>query len=128
MGKFDSHVDKGILVGYSSTRKAYKFFNLRLNKVVERINVTVDEIGGHKIKEEEKESVEQVYEEEAKDEEVTEGEYEEDQIEVEEKEQKVPPKTPSKQIQRIIPQIRLSGTKMQELRLEEEFIHQNNCT
>jgi transposase InsO family protein len=24
MGKFDSHVDKGILVGYSSTRKEYK--------------------------------------------------------------------------------------------------------
>jgi hypothetical protein len=24
MGKFDSHVDKGILVGYSSIRKAYK--------------------------------------------------------------------------------------------------------
>jgi hypothetical protein len=46
MGKFDSHVDKGILVGYSSTRKAYKCYNLRLNKVVESINVTVDETGG----------------------------------------------------------------------------------
>ena len=44
MGKFDSHVDKGILVGYSSTRKAYKCYNLRLNKVVESINVTIDEI------------------------------------------------------------------------------------
>jgi hypothetical protein len=40
--------------------------------------------------------VEQVYEEEAKDEEATEGEDEEDQIEVEEKEQQVPPKTPRK--------------------------------
>jgi hypothetical protein len=29
---------------------------------------------------------------------------------------------------RIIHQIRLSGIKMQELKLEEEFIHQNNCT
>jgi transposase InsO family protein len=45
MGKFDSHVDKGILVGYSSTRKAYKCYNLRLNKVVESINVTIDETG-----------------------------------------------------------------------------------
>ena len=45
MGKFDSRVDKGILVGYSSTRKAYKFYNLRLNKVVESINVTIDETG-----------------------------------------------------------------------------------
>jgi hypothetical protein len=45
MGKFDSRVDKGILVGYSSTRKAYKCYNLRLNKVVESINVTIDETG-----------------------------------------------------------------------------------
>jgi hypothetical protein len=39
--------------------------------------------------------VETVYEEEEKDEEATKGEYEKYQIEVEEKEQKVPPKTPS---------------------------------
>ena len=43
MGKFDSRADKGILVGYSSTRKAYKCYNLILNKVVERINVKFDE-------------------------------------------------------------------------------------
>jgi hypothetical protein len=43
MRKFDSRVDKGILVGYSSTRKAYKCYNLRLNKVLESINVTIDE-------------------------------------------------------------------------------------
>jgi transposase InsO family protein len=43
MGKFDSRVDKVILVGYSSTRKAYKYYNLILNKVVESINITIDE-------------------------------------------------------------------------------------
>jgi hypothetical protein len=43
MGKFDSCVDKGIHVGYSRTRKAYKCYNLRLNKVVEIMNVTIDE-------------------------------------------------------------------------------------
>jgi hypothetical protein len=75
MGTFDSCVDKGILVGYSSTRKAYKCFNLRINKVVESINVTVNETGGRKIKEEENESVEHVHKEETKD--------EEDKIEVE---------------------------------------------
>jgi hypothetical protein len=42
MGKFDSRMDKGILVGYSSTRKAYKCYNLRLNKIVESINVMID--------------------------------------------------------------------------------------
>jgi hypothetical protein len=58
MGKFDSHVDKGILVGYSSTRKAYKCYNLRLNKVVEIINVTIDEIGILESKKEENKSME----------------------------------------------------------------------
>jgi hypothetical protein len=46
MGKFDSRVDKGILVGYSSTRKSYKCYNIRLTKVVESINVTVDDTCG----------------------------------------------------------------------------------
>jgi hypothetical protein len=41
MGKFDSCVDKGILVGYSSIRKAYKCYNLRLNKAMESINITI---------------------------------------------------------------------------------------
>jgi hypothetical protein len=45
MGKFDSRVDKGVLVGYSSTRKAYKCYNLILNKVVESVDVTIDEMG-----------------------------------------------------------------------------------
>jgi hypothetical protein len=58
MGKFDSCVDKGLLVGYSSTRKAYKCYNLRLNKVVESINVTIDETGRQELKEEENESME----------------------------------------------------------------------
>jgi hypothetical protein len=34
IGKFDSRVDKGILVGYSRKRKAYKCFNLRLKRIV----------------------------------------------------------------------------------------------
>jgi hypothetical protein len=70
---------KGMLVGYSSTRKSYTCYNISLNKVVESINVTVDETGGQKLKEEENESVEHVYEEEAKDEETIEGEDEEGQ-------------------------------------------------
>ena len=78
-----SRVDKGVLIGYSSTRKAYKCYNLSLNKVVESINVMVDEIGGQKLKEEEKELVEQVYEVEVKDEEVAEGEDEEENLEEE---------------------------------------------
>jgi hypothetical protein len=64
MGKFDSRVDKGILVGYSSTRKEYKCYNLRLNKVVENINVTIDETGRPESKEEENKSMKQLFEEE----------------------------------------------------------------
>jgi hypothetical protein len=46
IGKFDSQVDKGILGGYSRKRKAYKCFNLRLIRIVERINVMIDETDG----------------------------------------------------------------------------------
>jgi hypothetical protein len=47
--------------------------------VVESINITIDETGRQKLKEEENESIEQLYEEETKDE--KEGEDEEDPIE-----------------------------------------------
>jgi hypothetical protein len=78
MGKFDSRVDKGILVGYSSTRKEYKCYNLRLNKVVESINITSDETGKLESKEEENKSMEQLFEEEYEKEVEEEDEYEED--------------------------------------------------
>ena len=67
MGKFDSRVEKGVLVGYSSTRKAYKCYNRRLNKVVESINVIIDETRRPKSKEE-NESMKQPLEEEVEDE------------------------------------------------------------
>jgi hypothetical protein len=56
-------VEKGVLVGYSSTRKTYKCYNLRLRKVVESINVKFYEIGRPKSKEE-NESMKQPLEEE----------------------------------------------------------------
>jgi hypothetical protein len=94
MGKFYSRVDKGVLVGYSSTRKEYMCSNMRLNKVVESINVTIDETCREELKEEENESMEQLYKEETKDE--KEGEDEEGLKEEKEKFQQVPPKTPSR--------------------------------
>jgi hypothetical protein len=83
MGKFDSCVDKGVLVGYSSTRKAYKCYNLRLNKVVKRINVTIDETDRPESKEEENKSMEQIFEEEDEKEVEEEDEDEENPIEAE---------------------------------------------
>jgi hypothetical protein len=98
MGKFDSRVDKGILVGYSSTRKAYKCYNIRLNKVVESINITIDETGRPESKEKENKSMEQLFKEEAEDE--VEEEDEENQTETKEKFQQVSPKTPRKRVQK----------------------------
>jgi hypothetical protein len=66
--KFDSRVEKGVPVGYSSKKKSYKCYNLILKKVVESINRTIDETGRPESKEEENESMEQPFEEEAKDE------------------------------------------------------------
>ena len=36
-------MDEGIFVGYSWKGKAYRCYNLRLNKIVESINVKFDE-------------------------------------------------------------------------------------
>jgi hypothetical protein len=113
MGKFDSRVDKGILVGYSSTWKAYKCYNLRLNKVVESINVTIDETSIPESKKEENKSMEQLFEEEEQkeEEEEDEDEDEENLIEVEEKVQQVSPKTPRKQVQKNHPSDQIIGNK-----------------
>jgi hypothetical protein len=104
MGKFDSRVDKGILVGYSSTKKAYKCYNLRLNEVVESINVTIDETGKPESKEEENKSMKQLFKEEEE-----EDEDEENPTEVEEQVQQVSPKTPSKRVQKNHPSDQIIG-------------------
>jgi hypothetical protein len=100
MGKLESHVDKGILVSYSSTKKAYKCYNLRLNKVVESINVTIDETCRPESKKEENKSMEQLFEEKDEKEEEEEDEDEENWTEIEEQVQQVSPKTPSKRVQK----------------------------
>ena len=43
MGKFDSQCDEGIFLGYSSTCKAYQVYNKRTMKVMETVNVVIDE-------------------------------------------------------------------------------------
>lgn len=43
LGKFDTRVDEGILLGYSTKRKVYICYNKRLRRVVESKNVKVDE-------------------------------------------------------------------------------------
>ena len=43
MGKFDSRSDEGIFLGYSSTSKAYRVYNKRTKKVMDTINVVINE-------------------------------------------------------------------------------------
>ena len=43
IGKLEPRADEGILLGYSPHSKAYKCYNKRLGKIVESIDVVVDE-------------------------------------------------------------------------------------
>ena len=43
IGKFEPRADEGILLGYSPHSKAYKCYNKMLGKIVESIDVVVDE-------------------------------------------------------------------------------------
>ena len=55
VGKFDSRSDEIIFLGYSSTSKAYQVYNKRTKRVMETINVVIDEVsdfGSEKISEE----------------------------------------------------------------------------
>ena len=45
LGKFEPRADEGILLGYSPHNKPYKCYNKRLGKIVENIDVVVDEEG-----------------------------------------------------------------------------------
>jgi hypothetical protein len=67
IGKFDSRVDKGIFVWYSSKSKAYTCLNMRLNRIVENINVHIDDTSVRNPKEENKDSKEQEGEEDLKE-------------------------------------------------------------
>ena len=43
VGKFDSRSEEGIFLGYSSTSKAYQVYNKKIMKVMETVNVVIDE-------------------------------------------------------------------------------------
>ena len=43
LGKFEPIADEGILLGYSSRSRAYKCYNKRLRKIVECIDVVINE-------------------------------------------------------------------------------------
>ena len=43
LGKYDARVDEGIFLGYASKSKGYRCYNKRLHKIVERIDVGLNE-------------------------------------------------------------------------------------
>ena len=43
VGKFDSQSNEGIFLGYCSTSKAYRVYNKRIMKLMETVNVVIDE-------------------------------------------------------------------------------------
>lgn len=43
IGKFDAKRDEGIFLGYSTKRKAYKYYKNQTKKIIESVNVRVDE-------------------------------------------------------------------------------------
>ena len=45
LGKFDSRSDEGIFLGYSTTSRAYRVYNVRTKTMMESINVVVDDLG-----------------------------------------------------------------------------------
>jgi hypothetical protein len=90
---------------------------------VERINVTIDETDRLESKEEKNESMEQPFEEEAKDEKEVEEEDEENPTKKKRNFRKCLERHLAGEYRRIILQIRLLETKMQDLRLEEESVH-----
>jgi hypothetical protein len=51
--KFDARYDEGIFLGYASTKKSYKCYNLRLHKIVESADVKVDDLKTIRIKHQE---------------------------------------------------------------------------
>ena len=50
MEKFDSRSDEGIFLGYSFTSKAYRVYNKRTMKVMETVNVVIDEFSDSSFK------------------------------------------------------------------------------
>jgi hypothetical protein len=53
LGKFDARSDEGIFLGYASTKKEYRCYNIRLHNIVESADVKVDDLKTIRIKNQE---------------------------------------------------------------------------
>ena len=67
LGKFYSRTDEGIFLGYSSTKREYKCYNVSFNKIIESENVTIDDTKPRRIQIQESVDVEETDDEEIYD-------------------------------------------------------------
>jgi hypothetical protein len=81
LGKIDSRSDEGIFIGYTSNKKAYIFYNLRLHKIMESENVKVDDLTSRRIKSQENSQVDEIIRDDGDEEETEEIQEEESQSE-----------------------------------------------
>ena len=65
LGKFDSRTNEGIFLRCSSTKKAYRCYNKRLHKIIESVDVEVDDIQPRK--EKIRDSIENTFDDKIKD-------------------------------------------------------------
>jgi frataxin-like iron-binding protein CyaY len=103
LGKFDSSVE-GILLGYSSRSKGYKCYNKRLHKIIERVDVKVDERPLHPVRhhhhnDQYDESINNELQDDGMDE-----KHDQEDSEEEERMETSHPKTPSRYVQKHHPE------------------------
>eukprot|EP00253_Pinus_taeda_P011317 PITA_11317 len=110
LSKLEPRVDEGILLGYSPYNKAYKFYNKRLGRIVDNIDVVVDEKGyiPRQVNHEDIEEDEDYPQNQTNGEEET---YEEETHEEPEEQIRVEEKTPSRYVQKNHPESQILGQK-----------------
>ncbi len=106
LGKLEPRADEGILLGYSPHNKAYKCYNKRLGKIVDSIDVVVDEKGyiPRHVSHEDIEENEDYPKKQNDEEEEEPQEEPEEKIRIEEK-------TPSRYVQKNHPESQILGQK-----------------
>ena len=80
IGKFDSGIDEGIFLRYSSTKREYICYNLKLQKIIESVSVTIDDTKSIRIQIQESEDVQETNDEEINDKHKEESSLEEDSL------------------------------------------------
>jgi len=106
LGKLEPRADEGILLGYSPYNKAYKCYNKRLGRIVDSIDVVIDEKGyiPRQVNHEDIEEDEDYPPNQSDDEEEEPQEAPKEQIRIEEK-------SPSKYVQKNHPESQILGQK-----------------